>query len=72
MMMKLIGKIYVQGTLNISARALETLKTLGITPPWNKHPQGGDYDSFYMPEGAEELFTHKVGNPATPGYLDLK
>ena len=71
-MMKLVGKIYVQGTLNISVRAMETLKTLGITPPRNKHPQGGDYDGFYIPEGAEELFTYKAGDPATPGYLDLK
>lgn len=71
-MMKLIDRVYVQGTVNISARALEALKTLGITPPWNKYPQGGDYGSFYLPEGAEELFTHRAGNPATPGYLDLK
>lgn len=71
-MMRLVGRVYIQGTLNISARAMTRLKDLGITPPRNRYPQGGDYDSFYLPEGAEELFTHKAGDPATPGYLDLK
>jgi hypothetical protein len=64
--------MYVRGTLDISALALERLEEMGVCPPTNRYPQGGEYDSFYLPEGQDGAeFIHRCGNPATEGRLAL-
>ncbi len=71
-MLKLKGLMYVPGTLDITPGALARLKEIGVTPPRNRFPQGGDYDSFYLPEGEDgSEFHHVGGNPACEGKLML-
>jgi hypothetical protein len=71
-MMKLNGRIYVKGTLNISALALTRLAEIGVAPPKNFLPQGGGFDSFYLPFGQDGTeFRHQAGNPAQAGRLSL-
>ena len=72
-MMTLNGKKYVQGTLDISRAALARLAEMGVKPPFNRYPQGGTFDSFYLPEGESgDEFYHDPGNPGCEGRLRLK
>ena len=71
-MLKINGRMYVGGTVNISAAALMRLAEMGVKPPYNRYPQGGEFDSFYLPQrqdGSE--FRHSAGNPAVAGRLKL-
>lgn len=71
-MMDIKGKKYIKGTLNISAQALVELKKMGVKPPKNHYPQGGEFDSFYLPAGETgEQFTNIPGKPGIPGHLKL-
>ncbi len=71
-MMKMNGKMYVKGTVEISAKALARLAEMGVTPPKNRFPQGGEFDSFFLPEGEDGAeFVHRSGSPASAGRLSL-
>ncbi len=71
-MMNLNGRMYVKGTVEISAKALARLAEMGVTPPKNRFPQGGGFDSFYLPEGEDGAeFVHRGGSPASAGRLSL-
>ncbi len=71
-MIMIRGRMYVPGTLNISPAALSRLAEMGVTPPINRWPQGGDFDSFFLPEGEDGAeFVHRHGNPAVAGELSL-
>jgi len=71
-MMKMNGKMYVKGTVNITPAALSRLAEMGVTPPKNRYPQGGEFDSFYLPEGEDGAeFHHRGGSPASVGKLSL-
>jgi hypothetical protein len=71
-MMKLNGKMYVKGTLDITPAALARLAEMGVTPRKNPCSQGGDFDSFFLPEGEDGAeFSHMVGSPASAGKLSL-
>ena len=71
-MMKMNGKMYVKGTVNITPAALSRLAEMGVTPPKNRYPQGGEFDSFYLPEGEDGAeFHHRGGSPASAGKLSL-
>ena len=71
-MMNLNGKVYVKGTIEISAKALARLAEMGVTPPKNRFPQGGEFDSFYLPDGESgEEFIYRGGSPASAGRLSL-
>ena len=72
-MTKINGRVYFRGTQNITSAALARLNEMGVRPPRNPYPQGGAYDSFYLPLGEEgEEFVRISGDPATPGRLLLK
>ena len=71
-MMELNGQMYVKGTVNVSAAALARLADLGVTPPKNRYPQGGEFDSFFLPTGQDGAeFRHQAGSPASAGRLSL-
>ena len=71
-MLKINGRVYVGGTVNISALALVRLAEMGVVPPVNRYPQGGEFDSFYLPQGQDgSEFRHSAGNPAVAGRLKL-
>lgn len=71
-MMKIDGKMYVKGTVDITPAALSRLAEMGVVPPKNRFPQGGEFGSFFLPEGEEGAeFRHRGGNPATAGRLSL-
>ena len=71
-MLKMNGRMYVTGTVNISAAALVRLAEMGVKPPYNRYPQGGEFDSFYLPPGRDGgEFRHSAGNPALAGRLKL-
>lgn len=72
-MQNLNGRMYVKGTVDISAEALARLAEVGVVPSRNPYTQGGEFESFYLPvgnDGAE--FHHAGGNPAQAGKLTLK
>ena len=71
-MMKINGRMYIKGTLEISRAALARLEEMGVVPPKNTFPQGGEFDSFYLPEGEDGAeFLHRGGSPASAGRLSL-
>ncbi|MGB4467558.1 MAG: hypothetical protein WBI41_05845 [Azovibrio sp.] len=71
-MMELNGRMYVKGTVNISPLALGRLSELGVKPPKNHYPQGGEFGSFYLPEGQDGAeFRYQGGSPASAGRLSL-
>jgi hypothetical protein len=66
-------RMYVLGTVDISAEALRKLASLGVNPRKNPFPQGGGYLSFYLPFGQDgEEFVHTPGAPGWAGDLYLK
>ncbi len=66
------GRMYVPGTLYITPAALARLKEMGVVPPVNRWPQGGDFDSFFLPEGEDgAVYELRPGNPAVAGELSL-
>lgn len=70
--MKLNGKIYVKGTVNITPAALARLAEIGVVPLKNLYPQGGEFGSFFLPEGEDGAdFVHRAGNPGVAGRLSL-
>ena len=72
-MMIIKGKMYIKGTVDISAKALMRLAEMGVTPPKNRFPQGGEFDSFFLPEGEDGgEFIHRHGSPASAGDLLLR
>lgn len=62
---------YVQGTLNISRRALARLRELEIELKPCRFDTGGDWESFWLPIENVREFTHLRGNPANPSLLYL-
>lgn len=71
-MMNINGRMYVKGTVNITPAALSRLAGMGVVPPKNTFPQGGEFDSFYLPEGEDGAeFLHRGGSPASAGRLSL-
>lgn len=72
-MQKIDGRMYVKGTVDISRAALARLSEMGVKPPENKYPQGGEFGSFFLPEGEEGAeFAHRGGSPAQASRLCLK
>ncbi len=71
-MMNMNGKMYVKGTVQITPAALSRLAEMGVVPPRNRFPQGGEFDSFFLPEGEDGAeFLHRGGSPASAGRLSL-
>jgi hypothetical protein len=72
-MLNINGKTYVQGTIDITSAALARLLQMGVEPPKNYYPNGGSFDSFYLPEGEDGAeFNHVGGNAYSQGHLSLK
>jgi len=71
-MLKLNGSVRVRGTIDISEKALARLAEMGVKPPKNPYPQGGEYDSFYLPEGEDGAeFRQRRGLPMVAASLKL-
>jgi len=71
-MININGRMYVKGTVNITPAALSRLAEMGVVPPENRFPQGGAFDSFYLPDGEGGAeFLHRGGSPASASRLSL-
>jgi hypothetical protein len=73
MHIKADGNVYFRGTLDVTNRAEARLAELGVNPPRNHYPQGGEYDSFVLSAHQAVGFewVHR-GNPSVAGLLDYK